>query len=85
MTLVLFRHLDCTHFQGFWGWKESLGKRIIAHEYKDRADEVPQDFQLQEESRSGESLFTKKLSDDTDSGTTLQSVPLQGHKWRDWS
>lgn len=41
-------------------------KRLITHEHKDKADEVPRDSQLEEMSRSGESLFTRKLSDDTD-------------------
>jgi len=36
----------------------SVVKKNITHEYKDGADEVSQDSQLEEKSGSGESLFT---------------------------
>lgn len=49
-------------------------KRIITHEYKTRADEVKRRTEVVK------AFFIRKLSDDTDSGTTLQSVPLQGHQ-----
>lgn len=52
-------------------------KRIVTHKHSDGAGKAPQDFQLEEESRSGEILFTGKLSNDTNSGTTLQSGPSQ--------
>lgn len=50
-------------------------KRIVTQEHSDGAGKAPQDFQLEEESRSGEILFTGKLSNDTSSGTTLESGP----------
>lgn len=53
----------------------SLVKRIVTHKHSGEDDEAAQDPQLEEESRSSESLFTGKLCDDTHSGTTLQSSP----------
>lgn len=57
----------------------SLGKRIVTHQSSGEDGEAAQDSQLEEESRSEESLFTGKLRDDTNSGddTTLQSGPSQ--------
>lgn len=55
----------------------SLGKRIITHKHSGEDGEAAQDSQLEEESRSDESLFTRKFCDDTNSGTTLQSGPSQ--------
>lgn len=56
-------------------------KRILTQEYpEDRAYEVSQRSQTEEENKTGESFFTRKLSDDTDSGTTLHSAPLQEQK-----
>lgn len=40
---VLFRHLDCAHKVSENERSVSVVKRINAHEYKDRTDEVSQD------------------------------------------